>query len=166
MNSTSTEDHPTMNGSAVEDYSTMNGTVTEGHSTMNGTVTEDHPRINGSAAEDHSTMNSTAMKEHSTMNGTVTENHPEMNGEDGLADSLQQWATNLADAAKAYKGASGQQSLLLRSEMSNNARQIINAIKEPGETPFEYSVQVGVIQRLSECCLLTACRWRKWVLCV
>ncbi len=126
MNGGSTEDYPTMNGSAAEDHPTTNGTVTEGHSAKNGTVMEDH----------------------SIINGKILEDHPTMNGEDDLADSLQQWATNLADAAKAYKGASGQQSLLLRSKMNDNAKQIINAIKEPGETPFEYSVQVGRTQRL------------------
>ena len=131
MNGTSTENHPTMNGSAAEDHFAMNGTVMGDHSTTNGTVTEDH----------------------SIMNGTIAGNHPTMNGEDDLADSIQQWAMNLADAAKAYKGASGQQSLLLRSKMTNNAKQIIDAIKEPGETPFEYSVQVGRIQR----CLRLVC---------
>ncbi len=105
--------------------------------TMNGTSTEDHHTMSRSAAEDHSTMH-----------GKSVGDHPTMNGEDDLAESLQQWATNLADAAKAYRSASGQQSLLLRSKMSNDAKQIINAIKEPGETPFEYSVQVGRTQRL------------------
>lgn len=78
-----------------------------------------------------------------------------MNGEDELVDPLQTWATDLADAAKAYKGASGQQSLLLRSKMTDAAKQIINAVKEPGETPFEYSVQVGVTPTLVLGCLLT-----------
>lgn len=92
-------------------------------------------------------MNGTSTEDHSVINRTIMGNHPTMNGKDDLADSLQQWAMNLAEAAKAYRGASGQQSLLLRSKMSNNAKQIIDAIKDPGETPFEYSVQVGQIQR-------------------
>ncbi len=75
------------------------------------------------------------------MNGTTNGTHT-MNGEDELVDSLQTWATKLVEATKAYKGASGQQSLLLRTEMSETAKQIINAVKEPGETCFEYSVQV------------------------
>jgi hypothetical protein len=75
------------------------------------------------------------------MNGATPEDAM-MNGEVEQGDSLETWAANLADAAKAYKGASGQQSLLLRSKMTNAAKQIINAVKEPGETPFEYSVQV------------------------
>lgn len=113
---------------------------------MNGTSTEDHPTMNGSTAKDHSAVNGTVTEDHSLMNGTIIGNNPTMNGEDDLADSLEQWATNLAEAAKAYRGASGQQSLLLRSKMSNNAKQIIDAIKDPGETPFEYSVQVGQIR--------------------
>ena len=65
-----------------------------------------------------------------------------MNGQVEQGDSLETWAASLADAAKAYKGASGQQSLLLRSRMTDAVKQIINAVKDPGETPFEYSVQV------------------------
>jgi hypothetical protein len=65
-----------------------------------------------------------------------------INGKVEQGDSLESWAANLADAAKAYKGASGQRSLLLRNKMSYAAKQIINAVKDPGETPFEYSVQV------------------------
>lgn len=66
------------------------------------------------------------------------------NGEDHLVDDLQSWAANLADAAKAYKTASGQESLALRSKMTDNAKHIINAVKEPMETCFEHSVQVKI----------------------
>ena len=77
------------------------------------------------------------------MNGTI-QNGPMTNGEDHLADDLQTWAANLADAAKAYKNASGQESLALRSKMTDTAKHIINAVKEPMETCFEHSVQVRI----------------------
>jgi hypothetical protein len=54
-----------------------------------------------------------------------------INGKVEQGDSLESWAANLADAVKAYKGASGQRSLLLRSKMSYAAKQIINAVKDP-----------------------------------
>jgi hypothetical protein len=95
------------------------------------------------------------------MDATAEEN-PKVNSEVELADSLRGWAADLADAAKAYKGASGQDGLLLRSKISASAKQIINAIKEPGETCFEYSVQVRYPSKLFLSCLLIACRWRKW----
>ncbi|KAF7506348.1 hypothetical protein GJ744_011814 [Endocarpon pusillum] len=99
--------------------------------------------MNGSAAEDHFAMNGTVTEDHSVMNGTITGKNPTMNGEDDLAETLEQWSMNLVEAAKAHRGTSGQQSLLLRSKMSNNAKQIIDAIKDPGETPFEYSIQMA-----------------------
>lgn len=89
-------------------------------------------------------MNGTKDKQESTTNGTSDKQESIMNGQDGLVDSLQKWAATMMETAKAYKGASGQQSLLLRSKMTNTAKQIINAVKDPGETPFEYSVQVGM----------------------
>jgi hypothetical protein len=72
----------------------------------------------------------------------ATPEYAMMNGEVEQGDSLETWAASLADAAKAYKGVSGQQSLLLRNKMTDAAKQIINAVRDPGETPFEYSVQV------------------------
>jgi hypothetical protein len=115
-----------------------------------------------SATSHRLSMNSTS-KEKSTMNGegekhtemdvvatadsmasSTIQEGPAMSSDDETADSLQTWAADLMDTAKAYKGASGQQSLLLRSKMAGTAKQIINAIKEPGETPFEYSVQVRI----------------------
>lgn len=88
------------------------------------------------------------------MDATAEEN-PKVNGEVDLADSLRGWAADLADAAKAYKGASGQDGLLLRSKISASAKQIINAIKEPGETCFEYSVQVR--SEILQNCFLAVC---------
>jgi hypothetical protein len=85
------------------------------------------------------------------MNGT-TNGHPEVNGDDKVVGSLETWASNLLEAARAYKSASGQQSLRLRSQMTDAANQIINAVKEPEETPFEYSVQVRRIPKLSLDC--------------
>lgn len=75
------------------------------------------------------------------MNGaTHVDTRP--NSELDVADTLPTWATDLANAAKAYKGSTDQESLTLRNKMTGTAKQIINAIKEPTETCFEHSVQV------------------------
>ena len=89
------------------------------------------------------------------MNGATNDDPIMTNGEDHLVDDLETWATGLADAAKAYKSASGQESLALRHKMTGIAKQIINAVKEPGETCFEHSVQVWIApSRGSAVCLL------------
>jgi hypothetical protein len=73
------------------------------------------------------------------MNGATTNG---TGAEDDLVASLQKWSADLVENAKTYKDVSGQEGLKLRLKMTDSARQIINAIKQPGETPFEYSVHV------------------------
>ena len=63
-------------------------------------------------------------------------------GNDTDLDSLQNWATEILEATKAYKNASGQEGLHLRSKITNNAKQIINTVRDPGETCFQYAVSV------------------------
>jgi len=59
-----------------------------------------------------------------------------------LVESLQALTQQISQASKDYKDPSGQQGLLLRQRMTNAARQIINTIREPGETPYEFSTHV------------------------
>ena len=59
-----------------------------------------------------------------------------------LMESLNALTKQIAVTSKNYKDPSGQQGLLLRQRMTNAARQIINIIREPGETPYEFSSNV------------------------
>ena len=45
----------------------------------------------------------------------------------------------LVTAVKDYNDSTGQHGLFLRKRITNAARQIINTIKTPDETPFEHS---------------------------
>ena len=62
---------------------------------------------------------------------------------DELVESLTSLTKQISTAAKDYKDPSGQQGLLLRQRVVNAARQIINVIREPGETPYEFSTHVS-----------------------
>jgi hypothetical protein len=96
------------------------------------------------------------------MNGR-TDTETMAKSDSDVADSVQAWAADLAETAKAYKGASGQESLLLRSKMTGKAKQIISAVKEPGETCFEYSVHVSCSPPIPFSNLpLTPLRWPRW----
>jgi hypothetical protein len=59
-----------------------------------------------------------------------------------LVDSLHALTQQIVDASKNYKDKSGQEGLLQRQRMTNAARQIINTVREPGETPYEFSTHV------------------------
>lgn len=59
-----------------------------------------------------------------------------------LVETLQALTNQIRETQKDYKDPSGQQGLLLRQRMTNAARQIINTIREPGETPYEFSSNV------------------------
>ena len=56
--------------------------------------------------------------------------------------SLEALASQLTAAVTEYKDGSGNAGLLARKQIIGLAHSIINEVKEPGETPFEYSVYV------------------------
>ena len=60
-----------------------------------------------------------------------------------LVETLRALTNQVSQTSKDYKDPSGQQGLLLRQRMTNAARQIINLIREPGETPYEFSTHVS-----------------------
>jgi hypothetical protein len=67
-----------------------------------------------------------------------------------LVATLHALTNQISQTSQDYKDPSGQQGLLLRQRMTNAARQIINIIREPGETPYEFSTHVRIF------CSLTA----------
>ena len=60
-----------------------------------------------------------------------------------LVETLQALTNQIRESQREYKDPSGQQGLLLRQRMTNAARQIINIVREPGETPYEFSTHVS-----------------------
>ncbi|OAP63925.1 hypothetical protein AYL99_03152 [Fonsecaea erecta] len=60
-----------------------------------------------------------------------------------LIESLNALTNQIYETSKDYKDPSGQQGLLLRQRMTNAARQIINVVREPGETPYEFSTHMA-----------------------
>lgn len=60
-----------------------------------------------------------------------------------LVDSLTALTDQITTASKNYSDTTGQQALLQRQRMVNAARQIINTVREPGETPYEFSTHVS-----------------------
>ncbi|KIW32316.1 uncharacterized protein PV07_03870 [Cladophialophora immunda] len=60
-----------------------------------------------------------------------------------LVESLNALTNQIYETSKDYKDPSGQQGLLLRQRMTNAARQIINVVREPGETPYEFSTHMA-----------------------
>ncbi|OAL18498.1 hypothetical protein AYO20_11745 [Fonsecaea nubica] len=60
-----------------------------------------------------------------------------------LVESLNALTNQIYETSKEYKDPSGQQGLLLRQRMTNAARQIINVVREPGETPYEFSTHMA-----------------------
>lgn len=64
---------------------------------------------------------------------------------DELVKSLNALTEQITTASKDYSDSTGQQGLLLRQRMVNAARQIISTIREPGETPYEFSTHVRLM---------------------
>jgi len=62
-----------------------------------------------------------------------------------LVDSLNALTKEIVEASKEYKDTSGQHGLLQRQRMANAARQIINTVRDPGETPYEFSTHMGEV---------------------
>lgn len=55
---------------------------------------------------------------------------------------LETLTLQLFEVVKDYDNLSGNAGLFARKNIINIAKEIIRAVKEPGETPFEYSVYV------------------------
>jgi hypothetical protein len=64
-----------------------------------------------------------------------------------LVQSLNALTEQIVKASEDYGDSSGQHGLLQRQRMANAARQIINAVREPGETPYEFSTHVRLFPR-------------------
>jgi hypothetical protein len=62
-----------------------------------------------------------------------------------LVESLKALTEQIVRASEEYNDSSGQHGLLQRQRMANAARQITNAIREPGETPYEFSTHVRLL---------------------
>lgn len=63
---------------------------------------------------------------------------------DELVKSLSALTEQITKASEGYADSTGQQGLLLRLRMASAAKQIINTVREPGETPYEFSTHVSV----------------------
>lgn len=59
------------------------------------------------------------------------------------AKSLEALTQQLAEEVSNYKDPSGNAGLLQRKKILDAAKKIIDEVKEPGETPFEYSISVS-----------------------
>ena len=86
-------------------------------------------------------------------NGVNGSNVKEVNGTAGVENQVQKLALELLEASKTLTQAEGPENLRLRHQITDNARQIINQIRDPGETPFEYSARVR--NSLPSCSTLT-----------
>lgn len=87
--------------------------------------------------------------------------------------SLDALTQQLSEEVGNYKDTSGNAGLLQRKKILNAAKQIIDEVKEPGETPFEYSISVcdsiAATCRLCDMSANVNCfvyRWRRWEPCV
>lgn len=59
-----------------------------------------------------------------------------------LVKSLNAFTEQITKTSEQYSDPTGQHGLLQRQQMANAARQIINAVREPGEEPYEFSTHV------------------------